>query len=665
MIAVAAIAIIAIAFAIGGVSRDGESASSNLGQQSVSSLERRLTTIDGNLHSLAKPSMRTGVGAVGYRSLPQSDQNQAQWIKIELAEEVVIDQIVLVPAIWRDSNGGFRADGFPLEFIVRVGSDNDEEAEGTIVASYSANDSLLPRVAPVVVSFPAIVARWVRVEASVLSTRGWDGKHILQMAEIFVFSGQQNVALHQRVYVSSCDPDSLGTPRHKNYLVDGFVPYLMDASDGEQSLAFVGKAGSGESPTITIDLESTRRLNGIRLHAIDLSDTVPQAKPEDFGIPRRMIVEGANRADFSDAKPLMEYRVESAFDAGPIIMRRFPDVKCRYVRFVATEPYDISSAASPQETAIGFAEIEILCDGWNLAMGKTSSANFLPMSRLRSLTTLTDGYNLYGRILPIRQWFGELARRHDLETERPRIAAELKQRYQLQKANLNRLRWMVGLLVFVVACTIGVERVMRRRALIKTREQIAADLHDELGANLHAIGLLGDLAQTATESPERLKEMLIRIRELTQRSGAAARYCTNMLESEGLFGDLVDDMQRTSARFLADMDHQLTFEGEDLLRRLKPPIRVGLLLFYKECLTNILRHAHATRVSTCLKTDSNELRLMVTDNGCGLSESQPEQIPKSLRRRAHLLGAKVSAIESADSGTTVTLHLRLNRITVI
>ena len=177
----------------------------------------------------------------------------------------------------------------------------ERTTEGTVVARYGADDHLLPRVAPVVVSFPATKATWVRLEATTLSPRGWDGMHILQLSEILVFSGLDNVALRQSVQVSSSDQLNRGLPRHKDYLVDGFVPYLMDAHDGEQSLAFVSRNCLGKTPILSIDLRSPEPLSSIHLHATELSDNVPQALTDDFGIPRSLVIEGATKPDFSDA----------------------------------------------------------------------------------------------------------------------------------------------------------------------------------------------------------------------------------------------------------------------------------------------------------------------------------------------------------------------------
>ena len=665
LIVFAAIVAILCSIAVVGIvasNQDSEKIESRIERLSLSQLENRLRAIDQQLISLAKPSMRMGVGAIGYRSIPQFGHAQTEWIRISLAGEESIDQVVLVPTIWRDTEKGFRADGFPVEFSIRVGQEHDEE--GTLIASYDLEDHLLPRVAPVVVTFPARKASWVRLEATMLSPRGWDGQHVLQLSEIFVFAGQENVALGQPVEVSSSDSIDHGVLRQPDYLVDGFVPYVMDAAEGEQSLAYVSGDCRGSTPIVQIDLQEHVPINCIHLHAVDLSDNVPQSHPSDFGIPRLLVVEGASQPDYSDAVKLIEFRKESVYDVGPIIMGRFQEVMCRYIRLVVKEPSVHMRHGKPR-AQFGFSEIEVLSNGENRALAKPLSVNIETDDSNRMVSTLNDGNNLFGKILPLRRWINELSLRHDLETERPLVIAELGTRYRQQKTNLVRLSWLAVALGFVTVCTVLIERIVRQRAIIQTRERIAADLHDELGANLHAIGLLGDLAQMASESPDRLKSLLQRIRTLTELSGAATRNCSNMLESRGLSGNLAEELKRTSSRLMTDLDHKLFIEGDEFVRQVKPRDQIDVVLFYKECLTNVLRHSHASRVVTRLTANRNGLSLIVSDNGCGLSESHVDRVPTSLSRRARFLGAHVSATEPVDGGTTITLRIRNKKFGLI
>jgi len=89
---------------------------------------------------------------------------------------------------------------------------------------------------------------------------------------------------------------------------------------------------------------------------------------------------------------------------------------------------------------------------------------------------------------------------------------------------------------------------------------------------------------------------------------------------------------------------------------LHPQRRVGLLLFYKECLTNIIRHSGATRVETRLTVDGKTVCLTVKDNGKGV-----ETTPPSLKRRARLLKAGLFIESCAEGGAKTILLLKLKR----
>jgi signal transduction histidine kinase len=630
-----------------------------LDTSSTTQLEARLDAIDAQLLTLAGFNMRSGVGAIGYRSynlIPDINE----WVQVELKAPTQIDQIILVPSLARGPASQAQADAFPVEFNVVVGQAGD--STGTVIAHFTADDQLLPRVAPIVISFPPMEATWIRIEALILSPRAWDNIDSFQLSEVLIFSGQENVAFHQPVKARSSD--DYNTSYHRRYLVDGFMPYLMAANQGKQSVAFVSEPNPGVTPTIHIDLETPQTLDQINLHSIEVSNKIPQSLPNDFATPRGIIVEGALKPDFSDAVQLVEYQVHSIYDAGPIMTRHFPATTCRYIRLIVTEP-----SFNPQNikvrTKIGFAEVELLSQGKNIAKGRPASSNFKLESQTRSFESLTDGRNFYGDILPLRDWMEQLALRHELQTERPRIETELKQRYARQKTNFNRLLLSFAALLTGTIIMILVDRIIRQRAIHRTREHIAADLHDELGANLHALGLLSDLTRKSKGTPDKLDKLLQRIRGLTERTGAAARYCTDMLEAKELYEHVPDQMRRSSSRILQGFDHKLTFEGEAELHRLSPRKRIDLCLFHKECLTNILRHSGATQVTTHLVANKKKVDLVITDNGQGLGSTPENDVPRSIKRRSRLLGSKIQVETPKEGGTRITLRLNLKRFGIL
>lgn len=623
---------------------------------STTELEQRLEAIDNELNQLARFNPRSGTGSIGYRSPYHPDADQTEWVQVQLEQPTPIDQIVLVPAIWRDTEHGFQADGFPVNFRILAGT--EPNSKGTVIATFSEKDNLLPRIAPLVISC-STTASWVRVEATKLSARQFEAKFSarqfnLELAELLIFSGEENVAINRPLTLSSANrhlEPALLFGRRKEFLVDGFVPYQMDTGQGDKTVAFFNGTSPNVSPSVTIDLQAIVPLSRIHLHTVEQSDTAPQSTISGFGLPEHLIVEGANRADFSDAVRLMEYRKASIYDIGPIIVHSFSETPCRYVRLTALEPFLIHGD-NRAWAKLGFAEIELFSRGKNVALGKPASAEQLLVNRPCSL--LTDGNNFYGRILSTREWMAQLARRHELKRERPLLAAELNQRYTQQKTMLRRMIWLATLLLVGIGFIILINRSLRQRAIHHTRQQIAADLHDELGANLHAIGLLSDFVRREKENPELLDTLMQRMRSLTERTAAATKYCTNMLESKGLYDNLAEDMRRTATRITTDHQHDLSFKEEVRLQDISPRRRIDLFLFYKECLTNIIRHAEATQITTHLIAAETKVTLTITDNGHGLNG----EVPASLKRRARLLKSTLTTESLPDGGTRITLQFK-------
>ena len=152
-----------------------------------------------------------------------------------------------------------------------------------------------------------------------------------------------------------------------------------------------------------------------------------------------------------------------------------------------------------------------------------------------------------------------------------------------------------------------------------------------------------------------------RIQATSKRSVVAVQHVSDLQTATGLYTGLVADMKRAAERIVVELEHELSVEGEAFLSTLDQRTQVDMFLFYKECLINCCRHSDATELSTRLVVDAKTVLLTVTDNGSSLADDGPQVLPPSLKRRAGMLGARVTPSHPAEGGWCISLSMRNKR----
>lgn len=617
-------------------------------------LEKLQNEVTKELSTLAAYNLRRGIGPVGYRSLKYNQADVSEKLTIYFQESALVDQITLVPVLYKDNGNRVKAEGFPKHFRVLAGDGSSED----VLAEFQASDSSASSIAPLVINFTPTNLDKISVEATLLSKDIGKNKYSLQLSEILVFSGLKNVALRQPVETNQSNAKRDHSLLQN--LTDGATPYVMDAPKGKASRSKLIKVSkSNETPTITIDLGEVHPIDQVNLHTSNTSHSIPQSVFSNRTVPRHARIIAARKSDFSDAVHLADSVQQSFYETILIHQYAFQEIHCRYVRLEILDHSPIVPEG-PNKDRISYTEIEVLSRGINLAQGRSVEISDNLTATKDAVKRMTDGRNYYGHILPMRVWLEQLARRHELEHMLPQIREALQRGYERQRANFNILAWASVILGSGTLIIILSIRTLKQRAIIETRRQIGADLHDELGANLHAISLYGSLAKreyarlNPAKNESKLDQYLDEICKIGLETGKTARYTVDTLESTEPHPNLSEDLQRLSERILTDIESSFHVQDTKSLNALPSKVRTGLYLFYKESLTNIVRHAHADTAISHISSEGPEIRIDIQDNGVGLDQAC---VPPSLMRRARMLKSKVSAELPQDGGTRITLKI--------
>jgi PAS domain S-box-containing protein len=206
-----------------------------------------------------------------------------------------------------------------------------------------------------------------------------------------------------------------------------------------------------------------------------------------------------------------------------------------------------------------------------------------------------------------------------------------------------------------------------RRNLIALRERegISRWLHDNLGADLYNIILLADSIQKQEPGSSVFTQQIDWITETSRKSLASIRNYLDFASQTGFsFEGLVAHMEEYGKSLLNPLGIQFHFEQEGDMARcsLSGVQTFSIYLIFKESLTNIVKHARASRVTVSVSVREGRLELAIEDDGKGFTADavlSGKFGTTNLRVRADELGADLRVDTSPRKGTRVELSLSL------
>jgi len=633
-------------------------------------IESELTALAPKLAALPSLPIDDQGGTGGYAgtyasAVPAAGTRAA--VEVRWGKSALIDGVALVPARRYDAKGLDAQYGVPDAFTVELINAAGEVVQ-RVAKEVNTHADPVRKGHPFFYQVsPPVEAAGIRISGDKLNPDlEGEGTFVHAWSELLVFDGENNVALGQQV--ESMGGSAPPAPWHWSpaFLVDGQVPLgLPEApAEGHANIGWLseGRESPNEAVSLSVNLGDPTAIDAVRL--------VPAKRPTSdlpsgFGFPRKLKIYASDTGESGEKGNWKMIAALNLRNPGhnPVLVG-FDRITTRFVKIEAVELW---KAFESYPAFFALSEVEVLADAQNKVLGKAVYSSdgmlnvFAPGGRFWTSAALSDGFGPDGRLVSTRTWMNQLGERFRLESQRHGLLVE--------SANLVgnwRRAGQIGLalLALVGAFLIVVlpirYRLHAREELLKVRERIAGDLHDEVGSNLGSIQMFADLAEGRSGGSDELK----RIQRIAAETVSAVRDIVWLLRPEGDHRiGTVEHLRETSSIMLESLEWKFTADEEAWQVELPEESNRDLFLFFREALHNIMRHAKAANVSVRAERAGGNFKLIISDDGVGIAPERLERpsTMRALRQRSAALGAELQVKTSPGEGTRLELNVPLER----
>jgi signal transduction histidine kinase len=619
----------------------------------VRDAEERLKALTGELKGL--PALRTGPrgSRYGFHSGTIFEQEEPHWVQLDLGRSCAIDGIVAMPVHIPTIETHGEGYGFPLRFKIEVADDPGME-EAVVVVDRTAADVENPGRYPLVFRPDVVTGRYVRFTSTkhVASEEGF----IWAMEELMVLSGNRNVAKGSAASASSL------LELYPNWAVARIndlhsalgLPVTSEPSpsDGYLSAPF---SDERTEKWLVVDLGREFEIEEVRLLAVESDDYEVVG---GRGYPKEMVVELSADPGFGE---VAWRRRRSSNHLGapwgnPTVVPG-EGGSGRYLRVMATHLW-----ARVKLHSFALAEVQVYAGGENVAFGKPVRAKDevdKPGSTRWAPKFVVDGFTSRHRLIEIPEYLDLIVRRGGLEREQAMLRDRRDRKVRQVATTLGGGGGGLGGVALLGWLWMLVrQKTVRRRAMGLLREQIARDLHDDIGSNLGGIVLLSEMGSRHRGIDEELRHDFMEIKKTAEETTESMQDIVWLIEpgSMGL-QELVLKMRKSVEMIVGTLAVSVVVEPPEFRnRQLSLLFRRHLFFAFKEALNNVRRHAEATSVEVRIEIFSGHLAFTVRDDGVGFdpgSGAGSGHGLANLRRRADRLKGTCELQSEPGRGTTV------------
>lgn len=217
---------------------------------------------------------------------------------------------------------------------------------------------------------------------------------------------------------------------------------------------------------------------------------------------------------------------------------------------------------------------------------------------------------------------------------------------------------------------LNIRRRIERDAIIEERRRIGRELHDGVAQSVSYLNLKTKLVSDSVSS-HNTKQALVELEEIqkiAQNTYEDIRESIDQLSTETKNLPLVTALADYTKNFSARSGIWVKFDAPKGFPQLSPVAELQLLRIAQEALTNVRRHAQATKVEVKLESSRQSMEMIIKDNGQGFTV--PDQQESSLgyhgltiiKERAEDLGGTVTISSAPGEGTEIQVSLPIEKV---
>ena len=191
------------------------------------------------------------------------------------------------------------------------------------------------------------------------------------------------------------------------------------------------------------------------------------------------------------------------------------------------------------------------------------------------------------------------------------------------------------------------------------RNNIAIDLHDDIGSTLNSISIYSEVAkQQAGKDIPALEMIGVNSRKIIE---SMSDIVWTINPENDSFEKIIVRMRSLAHHLLKAKKVEYTFEVDEKLDKIILPMQVrkNFYLVFKEAITNVLKYSEASRVSILLYEKDKTIMLRIRDNGKGIPVNAATKGNglMNMTRRAAEINAELNIISQEGGGTEIELML--------